>query len=315
MAASRPRTWATVRRACWAGRPRWRPRPAASNRRPVDVPWASRFGRRVRTHDLTSTRTSNRSTTPCAACARRSSSSWASQRPEHVAIAPADCERFADDLPKEISPERQGAAARACGRAAAVAPGSVLARRRSRHRRRVAQRPSAGSGCEPHVPPDLAGKRVLDVGSNAGYDPFMFRRLGAEVLAPEPFQFIEQARFLEEIYHSGVDFQPLRWEDLDAGRPRPLRPRPLPWRALPRDPPAWRCSSDCARCADGGTLLLGSMMLAIPRAVGVRALRPGRLLRRCDLVVGPGPAVPALDAGGRWVRGPGGVRRLPRSSR
>src|SRR6202012_5419926 len=29
-----------------------------------------------------------------------------------------------------------------------------------------------------HVP-DLKGKRVLDVGSNAGYDPFMFKLLGA----------------------------------------------------------------------------------------------------------------------------------------
>jgi 2-polyprenyl-3-methyl-5-hydroxy-6-metoxy-1,4-benzoquinol methylase len=66
--------------------------------------------------------------------------------------------------------------------------------------------------------PDLSGHRVLDVGSNAGYDPFMFKLRGAaEVLACEPFEFIHQARFLESIYHSGVDFQQIGWQDLDVG--------------------------------------------------------------------------------------------------
>jgi SAM-dependent methyltransferase len=63
---------------------------------------------------------------------------------------------------------------------------------------------------------DLTGKRVLDVGSNAGYDPFMFKLKGAkEVLACEPFQFIHQARFLESIYRTGVDFRQIGWQQLD----------------------------------------------------------------------------------------------------
>jgi SAM-dependent methyltransferase/predicted O-methyltransferase YrrM len=63
---------------------------------------------------------------------------------------------------------------------------------------------------------DLNGKRVLDVGSNAGYDPFMFKLRGAkEVLACEPFEFVHQARFLESIYRTGVDFHQIGWQQLD----------------------------------------------------------------------------------------------------
>jgi SAM-dependent methyltransferase/predicted O-methyltransferase YrrM len=62
----------------------------------------------------------------------------------------------------------------------------------------------------------LDGKRVLDVGSNAGYDPFMFKLRGAgEVLACEPYEFIHQARFLETVYKTGVDFRQIGWQQLD----------------------------------------------------------------------------------------------------
>jgi SAM-dependent methyltransferase len=63
---------------------------------------------------------------------------------------------------------------------------------------------------------DLGGKRVLDVGSNAGYDPFMLKLRGAdEVVACEPFAFFRQAQFLESIYRTGVDFRQIGWQQLD----------------------------------------------------------------------------------------------------
>lgn len=63
---------------------------------------------------------------------------------------------------------------------------------------------------------DLTGKRVLDIGSNAGYDAFAFKALGArEVVACEPFEFIEQARFLERVFRSGVEFRQIGWQRLD----------------------------------------------------------------------------------------------------
>jgi tRNA (mo5U34)-methyltransferase len=67
-----------------------------------------------------------------------------------------------------------------------------------------------------HLPETIEGASVLDVGSNAGYDPFMFRTRGAgRVVGCEPFQFIEQARFLESIYRTGVEFLPLGSQQLD----------------------------------------------------------------------------------------------------
>jgi len=70
-------------------------------------------------------------------------------------------------------------------------------------------------GLGAQVPESLAGMRVLDIGSNAGYDCFMFKHRGAEyVLGCEPHGFIAQARFLESIYKSGADFRQIGWQQL-----------------------------------------------------------------------------------------------------
>jgi predicted O-methyltransferase YrrM len=67
-----------------------------------------------------------------------------------------------------------------------------------------------------HLPEDLSGKRVLVVGSNAGYDAFMFRLLGADfVLAIErSHRLHRQAVFLESLYKAGIDFRQASWQDL-----------------------------------------------------------------------------------------------------
>ena len=65
------------------------------------------------------------------------------------------------------------------------------------------------------MPDNLSEKRILVVGSNAGYDAFMFRQLGAEsILACEPSDIHRQAIFLESIYQTGIDFRQIGWQDL-----------------------------------------------------------------------------------------------------
>lgn len=115
------------------------------------------------------------------------------------------------------------------------------------------------------VPEDLSGQRVLDVGSNAGYDPFMFRQRGAAyVLGCEPFEFFEQARFLESVYRTGADIQRIGWQQLDPHVHGSfelvhchgvLYHEPDPIGLLAR---LWEMT------APGGTLFFGSMMHADP---------------------------------------------------
>jgi SAM-dependent methyltransferase/predicted O-methyltransferase YrrM len=120
-------------------------------------------------------------------------------------------------------------------------------------------------GLGQRLPASLQGLKVLDVGSNAGYDAFMFKHRGADdVVACEPFAFFRQAEFLESIYRIGVDLRQLGWQGLDAdelGRfdivhcNGVLYHEPHPIRMLQRLRTV---------VADDGQLLIGSMMLPDP---------------------------------------------------
>ena len=195
--------------------------------------------------------------------------------PEPVDNGAASVVRFADDLPAELPAQRR---AELLERANALRPwlqgpfhlgGDLTIGGPRRDDRRW-------EALGPELPADLSGVRILDVGSNAGYDPFMFARRGAtDVLACEPGRFLEQARFLEEIYRTGVAFEPLQWEDLDPGvhgtfdlvhchgvLHREIHPMALLQRLR-------------SLLADGGTLLLGSLMLADPELSEYARFVPG----------------------------------------
>jgi SAM-dependent methyltransferase len=182
------------------------------------------------------------------------------ERPQHQAIAPEDCERFSDALPGTLSDERRS---ELLARVDELQPwlqgpfwlgGDVVIGGQWRNDQRWV-------GLREMVPP-LEGKRVLDVGANAGYDPFMFARLGAaEVVALEPFQFIEQARFLESIYRTGIRLEQIGWEDIDPerqGRFDLLHCHGVLYHELHPMAMLQRLRS---ALAEGGTLLFGSMML------------------------------------------------------
>jgi SAM-dependent methyltransferase len=182
-------------------------------------------------------------------------------RPEAAHVPLEEIVRFSPDLPAELSPDERAALA---ARAEELHPwlqgpfllgGDLVVGGAWRNDQRWI-------GLASHVP-DLTGQRVLDVGSNAGYDPFMFHLRGAAyVLACEPFEFHEQALFLESIYRTGVDFQRIGWQDVDPDRHGRFdlihchgviyhEPHPIAMlQALRR------------MLAPGGTMLFGSMMLA-----------------------------------------------------
>jgi len=137
------------------------------------------------------------------------------ERPPTPDVDPATLVRFAADLPQRLSAQERDELA---ARAEALHPwlqgpfllaGDLVIGGTWRTDRRW-------SVLEPEVPTDLSRSRVLDVGSNAGYDAFMFNLRGArEVLACEPYEFHHQALFLESIYRTGVDFRQIGWEALD----------------------------------------------------------------------------------------------------
>jgi len=63
----------------------------------------------------------------------------------------------------------------------------------------------------------VRGRRTLDIGCNAGYDPFYMNALGAaESVGLEPHPFYLHAMFLNAVYdRPGVSFFNAGWEDLD----------------------------------------------------------------------------------------------------
>lgn len=64
----------------------------------------------------------------------------------------------------------------------------------------------------------VKGKRVLDIGCNAGYDTFYLSALGAlETVGLEPHMFYLHAMFLNAVYERpGVSFFNAGWENLDV---------------------------------------------------------------------------------------------------
>lgn len=159
---------------------------------------------------------------------------------------------------------------------------------------------------ESEVPSDLSGKRVLDVGSNAGYDPFMFSLRGPDyVLACEPFAFIEQARFLESIYETGVDLREIGWQQLDPerhGRFELVHCHGVLYHELDPFELVVRLYE---MTAPGGTLLFGSMMLADPSLAELARFVPHAYYgdRTWWWVPGPLAVSSMLAAAGFDVRG------------
>lgn len=129
---------------------------------------------------------------------------------------------------------------------------------------------------EPEVPPDLSGTKVLDVGSNAGYDPFMFKLRGADsVVGCEPYEFIEQARFLESVYKTGVDLRQIGWQDLDPQSDGLFELVHCNGVLYHEQSPMELLKRLYEMTAPGGTLLLGSMMLPEPEMAEFARFVPG----------------------------------------
>jgi SAM-dependent methyltransferase len=209
--------------------------------------------------------------------------------PPTDAFDPATLVRFSADLPERLSPEER---ARLAARAAELEPwlqgpfllgGDLVVGGVWRIDVRWAD-------LEAEVPADLGGRRVLDIGSNAGYDPFMFSLRGAgEILACEPFEFIEQARFLESLYRSGVDFQPIGWQDLDPKRHGTFDLVHCHGILYHEPDPTSLLARLFEMTAPGGTLLLGSMMLADPELAEFARFVPRSYYRDDSWWWVPGP--------------------------
>jgi SAM-dependent methyltransferase/predicted O-methyltransferase YrrM len=190
-------------------------------------------------------------------------------------LDPAELVRFAPDLPEALSQEARTALTR---RVAELEPwlqgpfllgGDLVVRGtwRTDHR---------WEGLRPLVPASLANLQVLDVGSNAGYDAFMFNLLGASrVMACEPFEFHEQALFLQSVYGTQIDFRRMGWQSLDPlrdGRFDLVHCHGVLYHEV--DPMGLlRRLRDMV--TDDGTLIFGTMMLADPERSECARFVPG----------------------------------------
>ena len=127
-----------------------------------------------------------------------------------------------------------------------------------------------------HLPTDLAGLSVVDLGANAGYDSFMFKALGAaRVVACEPYEFIEQARFLESIYKTGVELERKSWQAVTPeshGRFDLVHCHGVLYHEAH---PVALVQRLRELVADNGTVLLGTMMLADPALSEYARFVPG----------------------------------------
>lgn len=77
-------------------------------------------------------------------------------------------------------------------------------------------RPKCQQILGPMLPQSLAGKRVLEIAANAGFDSFFINLRGPrEYVAIEPHPvFHEQALFLNSLYRARIDFRRLAWQEL-----------------------------------------------------------------------------------------------------
>lgn len=182
---------------------------------------------------------------------------------EHRPFRVEDLQRFSPDLPAELPPER---AEELRAQAAALEPwlqgpfalgGDVVIEGRWRNDYRW-------DAIREHVG-DVRGKRVVDIGSNAGYDPFTFHALGAaEVLACEPFEFVEQLRFLETVYRTGIRIEAIGWQELDPAVHGTFDLVHCNGVLYHEPNPLGMVARLAEMVAPGGRLLLGTMVLDRP---------------------------------------------------